>query len=1002
MTRGFLGCLVLAAGLLWVPSARAQGVAGGSIAGVVRDASGAVLPGVSVEASSPALIEKVRVVDTDAQGVYRIVDLRPGVYTVRFMLSGFSTFQREGIELATGFNATVNATLAVGALEETVTVTGAAPVVDIQNVSQQAVFSREVSEALPSNRGVNQYLTFIPGATYGAGGATAQDVGGNRGEDVQGFRIHGSRADDFQQLRSGMFFGTMVATGNRMTSVNPAVIEETAVVTSGAMAEFETGGAVVNLIYRDGGNTYRGSFAADFGHRDLQGDNLDDALRGRGFTAAPWIRERYDVGGGVGGPIRQDRLWFFASSRYFVTSDFFPGNFFNATHGTLFYTPDLTRPAYHLNYYRELTGRLTAQLTPKHKMSGFFTNDRQCNCLGAIPGGNASPEAAGSNRYWPNNKAQVTWTYPATNRLLFEAGVVVVDGVWNRRPQFEDYDVRRITDTARGYSYGSTTGPGEQVFGQHNEQVAMSYVTGSHNFKTGMQIRWGKRRSLDFRGVMTNRDTIPLNSLLQLDPSDPDFPISDNMAFTFRDRAPLSVTLFAGPLGDSMRLGTAAVFAQDQWTIRRLTLNAGLRFDSLDGDIHAVDLPAGTFVPARHFDAVPNAIRWTDLNPRVGAAYDLFGNGRTALKAFIGRYVNFEAFFFLESTPTIVGLNPANQMVTSATRTWNDANGDYIPQEHELGPLSNSNFGRVVRTTQYADDVTQGFGTRAYNWSSSVQLQHQLRDGVGINVGYFRTWYGNFQATDNLLVGPSDFDPYCLTAPTHPSLPGGGGNQICGFYDVGLAKFGQVDNLITQASHYGKHSDVYNGIDATITARFREGGVLLGGFSTGRQVVDKCYIVDSPEDLYNCRIAPPWSAATQLKFSVIYPLPWQLQASMTYQNNPGISTPASFVASNAAVAPSLGRNLAACGTRLPCNATATKDLIAPESHFVEPRVQQIDLRLSRIFRRSTLRVQPHVDIYNLLNANNVLAQVTRFGAAWRNATTVLGPRLVKLGVRVDF
>ena len=254
-----------------VPTAlRAQGLNSGAIGGVVKDPSGGVLPGVTVEAASPALIEKVRTVVTDDQGLYKVVDLLPGTYTVTFTLPGFGVLRREGIELSTGFTATVNAELKVGGLEETVTVSGAAPIIDTQNVNQQKVFARELAEALPTARTVNQFIAMIPGAVYGQGGASSQDVGGGKGEDVQGFQIHGSRQDDFQQLRQGMFFGTMVAAGNRMTSVNPAFVEETTVQTSGASAESESGGALINVINRDGGNTFRGSFSGDFGAKAVK------------------------------------------------------------------------------------------------------------------------------------------------------------------------------------------------------------------------------------------------------------------------------------------------------------------------------------------------------------------------------------------------------------------------------------------------------------------------------------------------------------------------------------------------------------------------------------------------------------------------------------------------------------------------------------------------------------------------------------------------------------
>ena len=546
-----LGCLGLALSLVLLPVAgRAQGLASGSIGGTVRDTSGAVLPGVTVEAASPALIEKVRTVVTDNQGEYKLVDLRPGVYTVTFTLAGFSTLKREGVELTTGFTANVNADLNVGTLQETVTVSGAAPIVDTQNVNQQKVFAREVVEALPTNRTVNEYVTLIPGTVYNTG-ATSQDVGGNKGENNQGFMIHGSRLDDFQQLREGMFFGTLVAAGNRMTSVNPAGVAETAVQTGAASAESESGGAVVNIIPRDGGNIFSGSGTANLATKSMQTDNLDAALRAKSLTTVPFIRRRYDVGGGLGGPIEQDKLWFFTTWRRSVTSDYYPGNYWNATPNSLFYTPDLSRPAYSLNYYREVTGRVTWHPVEKHKIAAWFTNERNCNCF-SLDAGTASPEGLTNAFYWPNWKGQVTWNYPATNRLLFEGGTAIVYGIWNQRHGAADpedlatktagpYDVHSVLDLARNYRYGAPISWNRQIFGQMNEKFVVSYVTGSHAFKTGLQFMNGWRNRLSVFGAD-----------------------GDNVSYTFSGATPQSVTYYAGPSTDRSRMRTFGLYTQDQ------------------------------------------------------------------------------------------------------------------------------------------------------------------------------------------------------------------------------------------------------------------------------------------------------------------------------------------------------------------------------------------------------------------------------------------------------
>jgi hypothetical protein len=437
-------------------------------------------------------------------------------------------------------------------------------------------------------------------------------------------------------------------------------------------------------------------------------------------------------------------------------------------------------------------------------------------------------------------------------------------------------------------------------------------------------------------------------------------------------------------------------------------LNLGARFDYLNGRVPPVELPAGKWVPARSFAEVENVPNWKDWSPRVGAAYDVFGTGRTAVKGFIGRYVTFEPMGGI-----ILQNSPVNQMVTSASRAWADVNGDYIPQESELGPLSNNNFGQVVRRTTFDDDVLTGH--RPYSWQGSLQLQQELWPGVALNVGYFRTWYGNFRVTENRLVTAQDFTPYCVTSPSTVGLPDGGGRQVCGLFDVVPAKFGQTDSFITLAEKYGKQTEVYNGIDVTMSARFGAGMFVQGGVSTGGTATDNCYQNDLPNLLTQgalastprtsdyCHLSTPWSGGTQFKALLVYPLWRGFQASATYQDLPPIPTAADMVVTSAAAAASLGRNLAACGTRVPCTATATADVILPNTYFQESRLHQLDLRFSRTFRLPRGgRLEPQFDIFNATNSNDVLTITTRLGPAWRNATTVLAPRVLRFGVAMNF
>lgn len=980
----------------------------GTIAGVVRDPSGAVMPGVTVEAASPALIEKIRSVTTDSQGLYRIVDLRPGMYTVTFSLPGFGTVRREGIALTTGFTATVNAELKVGSLEETVTVTGESPVVDTQNVEQQTTLSRDILDAIPTSRRPAQFITLIVGADGGANASTLHDVGGV-GSDRAFFGVHGQRADDMTYNFGGM--DSRVFSGGGF-QYNAHTFEEVVVETAAGSAEATTGGVQINIIPKDGGNKFSGTFSTEITGPKLQSDNLNDELRARGLTSAGAVRRYYDVGGGVGGPIMLNKLWFFSAVRWEDRSLYQAGNYYNKRQGTVFYEPDLSRPAYNHDFSRDASVRVTWQLSPKHKVVGMYTDHPACQCTFQLLEQISpifAPEAVAEHRYNPQYLTTAHYTSPLTDRFLIEADFS--KSRYNReqrRIPGVGYDAISVTDTGLNLRYGARSTLYQRLNDvREHERVALAYITGTHNFKAG----------------------IDLNQFSQgLKHYDDPFLVNHAISYTFRNQLPVSVSIYTGPYGPYQEGFENAVYAQDQWTVRKLTLNLGLRYSVYDMTIPESHLAAGPYVPARDFPEVKHSPRWENLSPRVGAAYDLFGNGKTALKVALGRYPQ-------RNTGVAVNLPVSNQP-TSTTIAWNDANGNFVPDCDLRNPLANGEcgawgdrtFGQVVGgNTRFADDALNGFNQENYNWQGNVSLQQQLRANMGLTVGYFRTWYGAFQALDNTLVTPADFDPFCITAPVDSRLPSNvSGKQFCGIYDVKPAKFGQINYLRTQASNYGKMSEVFDGVDVTIAARFGKGGQVQGGLATGRTVTDNCgLVIDSPSTVTAgspagaalalpvadlrpgfCDVSRPWSSSTQVKFSAVYPLVWDFQVSTIYQNIPGVPIRASYVASDAEISPSLGRHLAACPsqTAATCNQTATIDLIPPYSLFGD-RIQQLDLRFTRNFPMGTRRLQGNFDIYNVLNASTVQNEQSAYRVVnnqWRNAIQIMGGRLIKFSAQLTF
>jgi hypothetical protein len=965
----------------------------GSIQGTVTDPSGAVLPGVTVEASSPALIEQSRSAVTDAEGRYTFLELRPGSYLLTFTLGGFQVLKRDNILLTTGFTATVNVTLQLGTLGETVTVTSESPIVDTLNTRVQTVVNQALIEALPLPKNAGAFANLIPGAIG------TQDVGGSASETGQAFAIHGGSSADFQQFRDGMNSNSLLASGNILSSENPSMLQEVVVETGGFDPTAQTGGGHINMVTKDGGNQFSGSLRLDFSNAGMQANNLNDALRARGAIVPGDIRDRHDYNGSLGGPFIQNKLWFIVGFRNWVTSDYQPGNYYNLTQGTMLYTPDPSRPAYTLNTYKTLDARVTWQASPKNKFTAMVSSEDNCSCFFALSG-NISPEAAGSHHLFPEYRVMSTWTYTISpNLLLWAGGTYQYTDLERATEGTGTFADRSILELTTNYRYGAAGGQlqtpggswGNQKSKQINQNFTLSYVRGTHSLQFGLQT---------MQGIQTKESFIA----------------ADALTYTFNNQKPSSVTEWATPYNWAQRVDYYAAFAGDQWKVRRLTLNLGLRYDGEIGSVPEQHLPAGPFVPQRDFAAQNNIPNFKDINPRIGMAYDLFGDGRTAIKASFSRNLAFDP------PGGIVQLNnPVNLMVISTTRTWSDpgfsaadaANPNFVPacnlqnpaansaNGQTCGAINNNAFGTVVRTTNYSPDTIDGWYKRQYNWTASASIQRELRPGLSANVGYFRTWYGNFTVTDNLAVTPADYSPFCIAEPTNPGLPNGGGSQICGLYDVNPNRFGQVNNLIVPASNFGNRTQVFNGVDATANYR-RRGFVVAGGLSTGATVTDQCFVVDSPQQLYQCHVPQPWSANTQLKFQGVAPLPIGFQLSANFQMLPSIPQAANYAAGNAIIAPSLGRNLSACPATGTCTATVTIPLITPNSVYNEGWNRQFDFRVSRVFRFGHVRALPAIDVYNLFNASPVLAVNSAYGPAWQNVTSLLGARVAKLGVQVSF
>src|SRR5262245_14607469 len=434
-----ISVLALARLLLLAVTAHAQDAA---IAGVVKDSSGAVMPGVSVTAASPVLIEQQRSAVTDGEGRYVITPLRPGVYSVTFNLQGFAPVVRQGINLTAGFTANVEAELRVGSLAESITVTGASPVVDVVNVRKQTVVSKDQLDALPtSTKSVGTLATITTGLT-GLG-----DVGGSYqvepGQDVVsgGGRFHGKSGTKVSYDGMGM----ENSSGNSSYQLNSATVEEMVMSTSGISADTNADGLVVNVIPKEGSNTFHTDLNGMFANHSLEADNLDQNLRDRGLTSANRTIKLFDESASVGGPIKKDKVWFFVAPRSWGLARGQAGVYFNktqnvyltppdATRKVVVWTPWIDRPIDKLSgrreWYQSILSRVTWQASQNNKINITYDEQRGCNC-GSVSAANSQENYGSQYIFEPNRLVQVTWSSPLTSRLLLEAGGAATISQWN-------------------------------------------------------------------------------------------------------------------------------------------------------------------------------------------------------------------------------------------------------------------------------------------------------------------------------------------------------------------------------------------------------------------------------------------------------------------------------------------------------------------------------------------------------------------------------------------
>ena len=394
---------------LATPTAMAQQSA--SISGVVTDATGGVMPGVTVEASSPVLIEKVRTAISEGNGRYQFVDLQPGMYNVTFALQGFSTVRREGITLTAGFAASVNVELSAGAITETITVSGSSPMVDVRNVAQTQVMTRDMLDNTPTARVIGSLMTLVPGVTITTAGGPNVDAGGTAGYTYAAAQIHGSSQYDQTIGTYGIPMVLIDNIGKSRINLPDGTVEEYDMRYSSLPAELAYGGFTVNAIPKVGGNDFKGSIFITSTGSALHGSNLDDSLRAQGLTAEAKVKKMVDFNPVVGGPIIKDKIWFFGGLRYQYTDSYIGGIWYDKNPSDWIYEPDLDRPANADQLSYDYNVNTTVQASKKDRLNVLLMRNVTHWYHSSVTG-TVAPEA-GQQWYAPGHVELGKWTLRA-------------------------------------------------------------------------------------------------------------------------------------------------------------------------------------------------------------------------------------------------------------------------------------------------------------------------------------------------------------------------------------------------------------------------------------------------------------------------------------------------------------------------------------------------------------------------------------------------------------
>ena len=910
----------------------------GSITGTVTDASGAVLPGVAITVTGDRLIGGPQTQVSDTNGTYRFDRLAPGAYGVKMELQGFRAVDRPDVRISAAFVATINGKMEVGALSETITVTGESPTVDVRSNVQQTVMNQEILEGIPTGRDPWSLAKLIPGvqvATY--------DVGGTQSMQQSSMSAHGSNTADVSYNIDGATVNWPGGGGGAtMIYYDQGMFEEVNYMTSSIPAEQLAGGVSINMVTKDGGNVWRGTARYNFANDNLQAENWAPAQAlSPTFRGNP-TKKTYDLNLNGGGALIQNRMWFSGTVRKWVVN-----KLVNATN------PDGTQ-ALDDNDLKNYSGKVITQLTTNNKVSvGYFWNNK---IRGHRRDSNDRiPDIASVVQTNPVQTTQAKYT-GIKGRTVFESNFSVMDGQTNYTYQPDtDRSLVRIIDTGTTEVFNASTREDHQPNSRTQFDNIVTFGKsgrgGEHLIKAGLQ--WSRL----YYGS--------------------DYSVLNDHWLVYNNGVPVSIRQWNSPAFSENVATVTGLFFQDAWSMNRLTLNVGARYDKYVGTLPAQSAPGGTFGTPRTV-AAQEAINHSIAVWRAGASYDLTGNGRTAIKGSFSRYG------LQVGIDRVSNVNPLT--VGSRDCPWSDLNSN---RKYDAGEITGT-------CPAFSGGTTTGYSPDGVAWPYSdegtIGIETQLPGAVRVGAMYYYRTNRKQLGQHNTLQPTSAYTMHTVNLPNGP----GGTVQnpkptTATVYNINPA----VNALSLNVRDNQDYLDTeYQGIEFTATKRFSKKWQMQSGFTIGKNtggVAAGTDLNDPNNTLYPQGIIGN-DSETAFRLSGSYLLPGDINLAGSMIANNGYPYVSTFTVTRA-IAAAQGITL----TR----ASQTVQLSERGDERFD-NVMMFDLRLSKAFRFGSRSFSPQIDFFNIGNADTIVNQVVAVGGSYRLPSEILAPRIIRVGFAFNF